>query len=633
LPVLVLFIAAGAGCREDGVRVRSLGFDGVSAVDEGELRQALATRAGSWIPFTRKPAFDADEFERDVQRLRAFYVTRGYPDARVTDVDVVFDDKKETVALTVTVREGEPVRVESVRFEGFDGLLTERRRAALTSRAGLERGGVRNRLQVEAARTAAQTLLNEIGHPYAEVRVHEESAETPRRALLVFEATPGPRATFGEVEIQGNVSVSDEVIRRQLAFRPGQRYRGSRLQASQSRLTSLELFSFAHVEPRPGSGQPDETPIRVTVAEDKHRRFTGAIGYGTEEKARVRAAWRHVNFLGGARTVGVESKWSSLDRGVRVSFDEPWFFTRHLAFSAQGQVWDEREPVYRVASAGGRVGVAWKRMSRDPLTRRPASTSIGVSFLREYTDYRVSDQALADPSMRPVLIALGLDPDTGSSTGTLAALRVEAMRETVDSRLDAHRGYVVSAAIERAGSLFGGAFDYTEVSGEGRAFYSTRRGRFRGAGDRGVVFAQRVRAATIVAHDIANQPLPFFKRYFLGGSTSLRGWGRYEVSPLTESGQPVGGITLLEASSEIRVPIGDKLTAVAFVDAGGVGVRTWRLEDQLRVNVGPGLRYATPIGPIRFDLGYQLNPIPNLMVDGTPQTRRWRVHLSIGQAF
>ena len=76
--------------------------------------------------------------------------------------------------------------------------------------------------------------------------------------------------------------------------------------------------------------------MRVTVAEDKHRQFTAAAGYGTEEKARVRAEWRHVNFFGGARTAGIESKWSSLDRGVRLNFNEPWFFTRHLSFSAQG---------------------------------------------------------------------------------------------------------------------------------------------------------------------------------------------------------------------------------------------------------------------------------------------------------
>ena len=111
---LMLLLGVTAACRDEApVKVTSLRFDGVHAVDEAQLRGALHTKAGSWIPFSKKPAFDTDEFQNDLQRLRAFYIERGYPDARVTDVDVLFDDKKEHVRLTVTVREGEPVRVEA----------------------------------------------------------------------------------------------------------------------------------------------------------------------------------------------------------------------------------------------------------------------------------------------------------------------------------------------------------------------------------------------------------------------------------------------------------------------------------------------------------------------------------------
>ena len=148
------------------------------------------------------------------------------------------------------------------------------------------------------------------------------------------------------------------------------------------------------------------------------------------------------------------------------------------------------------------------------------------------------------------------------------------------------------------------------------------------------MFAQRVRVSTIDAPEPTDASVPFFKRYFLGGSTSLRGWGRYEVSPLTESGQPIGGLTLLEASSEVRVPLGNKLSLVGFLDAGGVGRRPWSLDrDGLQADAGPGIRYDTPIGPVRFDLGFQLNRIPNLLVKGEPESRHWRAHISIGQAF
>ena len=128
--------------------------------------------------------------------------------------------------------------------------------------------------------------------------------------------------------------------------------------------------------------------------------------------------------------------------------------------------------------------------------------------------------------------------------------------------------------------------------------------------------------------------MPFSKRYFLGGATSIRGWGRYEISPLTDTGQPYGGDSMLAASAELRAILHGNLGGVLFLDIGNVWATSWamRLND-LRYAIGPGLRYQTPIGPIRFDFGYQLNPIPGLLVNGSPQTRRWRLHFSIGQAF
>jgi outer membrane translocation and assembly module TamA len=127
--------------------------------------------------------------------------------------------------------------------------------------------------------------------------------------------------------------------------------------------------------------------------------------------------------------------------------------------------------------------------------------------------------------------------------------------------------------------------------------------------------------------------VPFSKRLFLGGATSMRGWGRFEVSPLS-SGQPIGGQTLLAFNAEARASLGGNLGGVLFLDAGNVWLDDWSIAlDELRYAAGIGLRYNTPVGPIRFDLGYQLNPIDGLLVNGEPESRRYRLHFSIGQAF
>jgi outer membrane translocation and assembly module TamA len=108
----------------------------------------------------------------------------------------------------------------------------------------------------------------------------------------------------------------------------------------------------------------------------------------------------------------------------------------------------------------------------------------------------------------------------------------------------------------------------------------------------------------------------------------------YEVSPLSSTGLPIGGDSMFAGTAEGRFVVSGKLGAVVFLDTGNVWANANAIAfNDLRYAVGAGLRYQTPIGPARFDYGYQLNPIPGLLVNGEPQTRRWRVHFSIGQAF
>jgi outer membrane translocation and assembly module TamA len=113
----------------------------------------------------------------------------------------------------------------------------------------------------------------------------------------------------------------------------------------------------------------------------------------------------------------------------------------------------------------------------------------------------------------------------------------------------------------------------------------------------------------------------------------VRGWGLYEISPLA-SGLPIGGDSMMAFSEELRSALVGNLGGVLFLDAGNVWAESFGQNvSDLRYAIGSGLRYQTPIGPVRFDYGYQLNPEPGLLVNGEPQTRRWRVHFSIGQAF
>ncbi len=607
----------GSACREEGdIKISSLKFTGVEAVDKGALQTALQTKKGSWLPWGRKRYFDRRAFETDLQRIQAFYRDRGFPDARVTSFDVQLNDAQDEVDLTINMSEGEPIRVAEIRFEGFD-VLEGRDRGRLRRELPLQQDQPLDRQLAVASRERATNVLRDAGYPYGDVRLNEEEAG-PRQARIIFSATPGPLAYFGPVEITGQSSVGDYVIRRKLTYEPGEKFTRTKMRESQRNLYGLELFEFVNIESNEDRAQqPTQIPTRVTVAEGKHRKVNFGVGYGTEEHARARVRWDHVNFFGGARQAGFEGKWSSLDRGVRMDLTEPYFYAPHLSLRFDGQGWQAREPVYALNSVGGRVTL---RHQSNP------QNQWSLALFNEFQRSRIDDEALLDFTLRDELISLGLDPrGTGESDGTLAGVAFDIGRNTTNNILDARRGYVLNGRVEQTGKWLWGDFNYWSFTAEGRHYFTIRR--------RAIV-ANRLRIGTIDALGDLGSNVPFYKRYFLGGASSLRGWGRFEVSPLSGFGLPIGGHTMLEGSSEIRLPVWGKIGAVAFLDYGNVWTNSWGFDvGDLRYSAGPGLRYMTPIGPARVDFGYQLTPTDELRVNGELQQRRWRVHFSIGQAF
>ena len=477
--------------------------------------------------------------------------------------------------------------------------------------------------------------LKDHGYPSPDVVYAEAKGATDKQRIVTYTARPGNLAYVGNIQIQGTSSVSRRIVARQLTFRPGQLFQQSKLRESQRRLYSMELFNFVNIEAlnqgtvqaAPDENAPERIATRVTVTEGKHRKVNFGVGYGSEEKARGEVDWRHVNFFGGARTAGVFTRYSSLDRGVRLNFRQPYFFGPRYSFGASAQSWFSDEPAFKLTTLGGRVTIARESTRSRSMLRPRQTTTLALTYANEWEDYTIIDEALNDPTFSRRPDCARSESRDGKRQGT--ALGADARRWPQHDRQPARRqerGYVAIVHLETAGQWLGGDFDYREVSAEGRYFQSI--------GTRAVV-AVRARAGTIDDASGGNEevPIPFFKRYFLGGSTNLRGWGRFEVSPLAD-GNPIGGQTFAYFSTELRFPLVGKIGAVLFVDGGNVWLnpRDFNLNDMV-YDAGPGLRYNTPIGPVRLDVGWQLNTIPGLLVNGEQQKRPLRIHFSIGQAF
>jgi len=199
---IVVLALATTACKEEGtITVHSLKFTGVKAVDESRLKGALATRQSAKLPWGRKAYFDRSRFDADLKRIQAFYSDRGYPDARVTGFDVKLNDKQDAVDVTLAIVEGEPVRIASVEFVGFDPLpaahLTD-----LRNRAPIKPGAPRDRQLVVATHEMAVNELKDHGFPYGKVATDESNPSgDEKQSVITFTAEPGKVAHFGPVDV------------------------------------------------------------------------------------------------------------------------------------------------------------------------------------------------------------------------------------------------------------------------------------------------------------------------------------------------------------------------------------------------------------------------------------------------
>ncbi|HEX5071292.1 MAG TPA: BamA/TamA family outer membrane protein [Vicinamibacterales bacterium] len=616
--------AAAAGCRESGVAVASLAITGNVAFTDAALEAQLATRSpgllARLLPWSRPEPFDRKLFEADLDRLEAFYADRGYPDARVTRGDVQVSPDGRRVNLTIEMNEGEPVRIDRVEIGGLADLPPAV--AAAAQQITIAPGDLYDRARVLEARDNVARALRDRGYPNARVTSRVLPAAEPRRVALALDVAPGEAANFGPVQIVGLSNVSEGVVRRTLTFRPGEPYSEGKLLESERRLFALGLFDFAHVASDQHADASDEAqPVTVTVKEGKPTTLRVGAGYGSEDGPRGSFEWQHLNAFGRAQQFMANAKYSRRLAGGEVNLVQP-YIARGQSLGSSGHLWWRDEPSFTSRSIGAEGRWLFQLGADRGPSRPPLIRHARLTYSAEQLEYTIAAETRADPLAVQQLIALGIDPTTGRGSGRLTEVSVLFEQSVFDQIVDPHRGYGFSASAGHAAPWLGGTFRFNEVKVQGSVHVPIGP----------LVWATRTEAGAILAN--APSDVPFSSRYFLGGTNSLRGWSRFEVSPVATDGIPIGGLAMFEVSSELRVPIMRNIGAVGFIDAGNVWLdpAALRLGD-LRSDIGIGVRYVASFGVFRADLGWQLTPIPGLIVNGEPQPHRWRIHFGLGHAF
>lgn len=680
-------LGGGVRAQEEALVVRQLEFRGNHALDNLTLASAISTTNSSffatqgalrWIGLGTKRTFNEQEFRRDVERLRALYRRAGY---REVAVDTVVRRTATDVFITFRIVEGEPLRLTSLALLGLDSVPDRER---VVRDLPIAVGDVFSRFALAATRDTILARLQNLGYPSAAAppgRFGEDVDGHVAQATLEFR--PGPPAVFGAATITGQVRVDSGFIASLVTARPGARFRYDELFRSQRALFASELFRVADVAVDTLHFASGDTivPLRVTVAEGRAHRARATAGFATNDCFRTGLGWTARNFLGGGKLLDVSGRLSKigvgdpLDFGARNSICSPLrddsvgsrlanygldaSLRRNGVFSPDNtatlSLFAERRSEYKVflrEEFGAGVTLTRETAARIPLTLSyrlsyGATKANPASFCAFFNACAAAD--IAQLQQRRVLATLGLS----------------AERVRVNNLLDPTRGSILTAEATLSSKLLGSSAQqqFARVVGDAAGFLPLTRSVTLAAHLRlGAVFSPKSDFSTGSGNFV-----PPEQRFYAGGPNDVRGYDRNELGPVVyvvpaDSVRPddsfpasearisaTGGNRVVVGNLELRLPspvFRQRMRFAVFSDVGSVwdqsGSARWRMTP------GFGVRFASPLGPIRFDMGfnkyelesgtvYTTTPSGDLRVIATDfvrkRSRGYTLHFSVGQAF
>lgn len=576
--------------RRDWV-VGSVDIEGADAVSAKDLRAAMQTRTRRWFAFWRpRPPFDPATFENDLDNLRATYRSRGYYHATV-EHDVELPAEGDVLRLVIYVDEGPPVRVAEVTVRVTDDPDDTVPRPPAADLA-LEPGDVFTEERYDRMRAQLRAWYRTRGRARVAVAKKARVDVRTNEADVAYTVTMGPPSVFGPITVTGVEAIDEDVVRREIAFAPGEPFSEGAIEKTRRQLEALRLFHSVRLVEDEGASREVGIDVRLMEAPQREVRF--GIGYDTVEQVRGIAAWRNYNFLGGARQLGFAARVSLLRRSITADFLQPHFPTQHSRVRLAVSQEQLDEDTYTLLQTRGLPRIEWDI--------RPDLSVFGF--------YRAELDFLSDVPF-PVERAL---PRATPDEAVLSGLGFGVDWNALDDLLDPRRGVSMSAVVEPVGGFLGGDADFVRLWGEVRGYLPLP---WR------LVAAGRVGLGSI--EEYGDTAVPIWERFYAGGLGSVRGYARRRVGPLVRD-EPIGGKSIVVTSFELRRRITETIGAAGFVDAGQVTRPSADfLIGDMQVGVGVGARYISPVGPIRLDLGFPL--------DRRGDDAAWQVYVSVGQTF
>ncbi|GMV17389.1 MAG: BamA/TamA family outer membrane protein [Polyangiaceae bacterium] len=659
---------------------------GGSAVDSSNVEERLATRPPPWPRSFEGLLYDYEVFDdtvlaRDLERVERYYRRKGFYEAKVRAARILRVDERH-VRVEIAVDEGPVVEVRRSDLSGLASLphdVAARALAAIT----LDPGDRFDEDVFEANAKAIANVLGDAGYAFARVKHHAKVDLATHTADVSFEIVQGEVARYGRVRIVGLESIPEEKVRAVLGLEEGARYSRRDVLDAQDALQNLGVFSSVEVGQDKSNAETGEVPITVVLREASLR--TLRVGGGARFDVlrlsnHFRVGWEHRNFAGGMRRFNVEARPGVTYFPTRIGrFDTP---TRVLP---ENRLHSElRQPSFIEGRTTGFVAADYSIYpllypipdNADPERERvigyheiKASTGLERAFFAHHLFVTPSYNWQANFPFT----YQGGRPD-GLDAVRVSFPELYAILDFRDDRIDPRKGFYLSNSFQVAGYVFGGTVSDLRLRPEFRGFLPL---------SKHVTLATRVTNGFLFPSDygetltsaqaqadptnpsvVRDQHKLLFRAFYSGGPNSNRGYPYRGVGPhgpvgfLVPTGEncggaldqlpdacirPLGGLTLWEASMEVRFPIIGPLFGATFIDASDVTRRVGEIRFNVpHISPGLGLRYQTPVGPLRIDAGYRTPWLQQLgeedleRREGDPGTvfgLPMAIHIALGEAF
>jgi outer membrane protein insertion porin family len=593
-------VAAGLESTDELKKVTFLIFEG-EKVTTGKIKIAGTgidhKVLKDMIPLHENEVYNRSLLESSKKSISDFYNALGYINMKFTDVREEFREDGRVVDVTFEIDEGQQVKIKEVRIAGNRDIgLSEIRNAVR-----IRKKAPFNVIDIGDARYRVLSLYKRYG--YVDASVDVKSTVEGGWASLLFNIDEKKPSVLGKVIIRGDRQTKEKIIRREFTLREGAPYNYEELLKVKQRIYRLGIFDEVSIDVLAEDELPHKKvkDLLVTVHENKPGAVEVSLGYGDYEEFRGALDISYRNLGGYNRQIGLRGEVSLVETRYIVNFIEPWLFNkRDLPFRAslikeerKNVNVDTRDVLYEIDKISFIASVEKELIPR-------------LKAILGY-EYSMIDTFNVEPGV--VL--------TREDTGTLAisSISTSLFYDGRNNPFNPTRGSLSGIVLKFASKAFLSEVEFIKGTLQSSWFYELKKG---------LVLASSFRGGAAYSYEELEE-LPLVERFFLGGRTTVRGYMHDNLGPKGEDDVPTGGNIFALINEELRIDVGKGVGFVIFLDGGNIWRVTEDIDDELKFTVGGGLRYNTPVGPVRIDYGHKL--------DREAGESTGEIHFSFGHAF